>query len=92
MSLSRRESWSADRDRCGAAWAGPSEIVGGGSILCSSRCAFCISRGAFRPRDVRFALENDGWNCTFECEVHVSAPGKVIQGVVLKEYRVRVRR
>ena len=73
MSLSRRESWSADRDRCGAAWAGPSEIVGGGSILCSSRCAFCISRGAFRPRDVRFALENDGWNCTFECEVHVSA-------------------
>ena len=34
-----------------------------------------LSRGAFRPRDVRFALENDGWNCTFECEVHVSAPG-----------------
>ena len=85
MSLSRRESWSADRDRCGAVRAGPSEIVGGGSILCSSR-------GAFRPRDVRFALENDGWNCTFECEVHVSAPGKVIQGAVLKEYRVRVRR
>ena len=33
----------------------------------SSRCAFC-------PRDVHFALENDGWNCTFECERHVSAP------------------
>ena len=26
-------------------------------------------------RDVHFALENDGWNCTFECEVHVSASG-----------------
>ena len=24
-------------------------------------------------RDVYFALENDGWNCTFECEVHLSA-------------------
>ena len=22
---------------------------------------------------MHFALENDGWNCTFECEVHVSA-------------------
>ena len=32
-----------------------------------SRCAFCT-------RDVRFALENGGWNCTFECEVHLSAP------------------
>ena len=27
-------------------------------------------------RDVHFALENDGWNCTLECEVHVSAPGR----------------
>ena len=26
-------------------------------------------------RDVHFALENDGRNCTFECEVHVWAPG-----------------
>ena len=34
----------------------------------SSRCAFCV-------RGVHFALENDGWNCTFECEVHVSASG-----------------
>jgi len=32
----------------------------------SPRCAFCT-------RDVHFALENDGWNCTFECEVHLSA-------------------
>ena len=31
--------------------------------------------GPFLRRDVHFALENDGWNCTFECEVHVSAPG-----------------
>ena len=34
----------------------------------SSRCAFCA-------RGVHFALENDGWNCAFECEVHVSASG-----------------
>ena len=32
-----------------------------------------LSRGAF-------ALENDGWNCTFECEVHVSAPGGARHG------------
>ena len=25
-------------------------------------------------RDVHFALENNGWSCTFECEVHVWAP------------------
>ena len=35
--------------------------------------------GPARPapgrRDVHSALENDGWNCTFECEVHVSASG-----------------
>jgi len=81
---------------------GPGPVRGGvgGAVRDSGRrvdpvlVEMCIllSRGAFRPRDVRFALENDGWNCTFECEVHVSAPGKVIQGVVLKEYRVRVRR
>ena len=32
---------------------------------------------------MHFALENDGWNCTFECEVHVSASfgvRKVIPG------------
>ena len=32
-----------------------------------------LSRGAFCTRDVHFALENDGWNCTLECKVHVSA-------------------
>ena len=31
-------------------------------------------------REVHFALENDGWNCTFECEVHISAPGAVRGG------------
>ena len=31
-------------------------------------------------RDVHFALENDGWNCMFECEVHVSALGGGVQG------------
>ena len=39
----------------------------------SSRCAFC-------SREVHFALENDGWNCAFECEVHVSAPGGARHG------------
>ena len=34
----------------------------------SSRCAFC-------SREVHFALESGGWNCTFDCEVHVSASG-----------------
>ena len=29
-------------------------------------------------RDVHFALENDGWNCTFECEVHLSASGMLL--------------
>ena len=31
-------------------------------------------------REVHFALENDGWSCTFECEVHVSASGGVRGG------------
>ena len=92
MSLSRRESWSADRDRCGAVRAGAVRDSGRRVDPVLVEMCILLSRGAFRPRDARFALENDGWNCTFECEVHVSAPGKVIQGVVLKEYRVRVRR
>ena len=33
-------------------------------------------------REVHFALENDGWNCMFECEMHVSASGGV-QGAVV---------
>ena len=32
-------------------------------------------------RDVHFALESDGWNCTFECEVHVSASGGARRGL-----------
>ena len=33
-------------------------------------------RGRAHPgRDVHFALENDGWSCTFEYEVHVWASG-----------------
>ena len=32
-------------------------------------------------RDVHFALENDGWNCTFECELHVSASGGARRGL-----------
>ena len=34
-------------------------------------------------RDVHFALENDGWNCMFECEVYVSVSGGV-QGAVVE--------
>ena len=33
-------------------------------------------------REVHFALENDGWNCMFECEVHVSA-SRGVQGAVV---------
>ena len=60
--------FSPDHRRCSG--AGPAPRVPGtrSPVLCSSRCAF-------RSRVVHFALENDGWNCTFECEVHVSAPG-----------------
>ena len=46
----------------------PSREPPGRPAPSSSRCAFCV-------RGVHFALENDGWNCTFECEVHVSASG-----------------
>ena len=43
-------------------------------------------RGPRRPRpapprrEVHFALESDGWNCTFECKMHVSASGVVRGG------------
>ena len=46
----------------------PSREPPGRPAPSSPRCAFCT-------RGVHFALENDGWNCTFECEVHVSASG-----------------
>ncbi len=46
----------------------PSREPPGRPAPSSSRCAFCT-------RGVHFALENDAWNCTFECEVHVSASG-----------------
>ena len=42
------------------------------------RVVVAVHGGCGRPlprREVHFALENDGWNCTFECEVHVSEPG-----------------
>ena len=48
-----------------------------------------VRGGCGRPlprREVHFALENDGWNCTFECEVHVSAPG-VVRGGRLRGLR-----
>ena len=32
-------------------------------------------------RDAHFALENDGWNCTFECEARVSATGGARRGL-----------
>ena len=30
---------------------------------------------------MHFALENNGWNCTFECEARVSAPGGARRGL-----------
>ena len=41
------------------------------------RVVVAVHGGCGRPlprREVHFALENDGWNCTFECEVPVAAP------------------
>ena len=55
--------------RAGAGWCGRGRRRGPRwprPAPSSSRCAFCT-------RDVRSAFENDGWHCTFECEVHVSA-------------------
>ena len=52
----------------------------GGRVVVRVRSAPRFATTATGPilrRDVHFALENDGWNCTFECEVHVSAPGGV---------------
>ena len=59
--LSLSQPFSPGRRRCSG--AGPSPR--------SARTA----TGPLLRRDVHFALENDGWNCTFECEVHVSEPG-----------------
>ena len=59
--LSLSQPFSPGRRRCSG--AGPSPR--------SARTA----TGPLLRRDVHFALENDGWNCTFECEVHVSASG-----------------
>ena len=42
-----------------------------------------VRDGRDRPlprREVHFALENDGWNCTFECKVHVSTSGDARPG------------
>ena len=72
----------------GGAGGAPGSTRGGGAQICCKgaprrdrrrgprrlRPASSPSRCAFCTRDVRFALENDGWNCTFECEVHLSAP------------------
>ena len=47
-----------------------------------------VKLGLF-PRDVRFALENDGWNCAFECKMHVSALLRSEERRVGKECRSR---
>ena len=52
----------------------------GGRVVVRVRSAPRFATTATGPilrRDVHFALENNGWNCAFECEVHVSAPGGV---------------
>ena len=55
----------------------------GGRVVVRVRSAPRFATTAAGPllrRDVHFALENNGWNCTFECEVHVSAPGGARRG------------
>ena len=47
--------------------------------------------GLLLRRDVHFALENDGWNCTFECEVHVSASSGARRGAPLWQISTRPR-
>ena len=43
--------------------------------------AGCDGRDWPHPRrEVHFALENDGWNCPLECEVHVWASEGVRRG------------
>ena len=43
--------------------------------------AVCDGRDWPHPRrEVHFALENDGWNCPLECEVHVWASEGVRRG------------
>ena len=55
----------------------------GGRVVVRVRSAPRFATTATGPilrRDVHFALENNGWNCAFECEVHVSAPGGARHG------------
>ena len=41
-------------------------------------------RGRSLPRrDVHFALENDGWNCTLGCEIHIWASSGARRSVPL---------
>ena len=63
---SRRGSWSGTGVGAGRCGLGPSGVVGGGSVLCSSR-------GAFRPRDVHFALERALLTAPLEGEMHRSS-------------------
>ena len=45
--------------------------------------AVCDGRDWPHPRrEVHFALENDGWNCPLECEVHVWASEGVRRGAL----------
>ena len=55
-----------DRGRRGAVRAGSARGGGGGSVLCSSR-------GAFRPRDVHFALERALLTAPLEGKMHRSS-------------------
>ena len=66
LGLSRRGSWSGTGVGAGRCGLGPSGVVGGGSVLCSSRGAFC-SRG------VHFALERALLTAPLEGEMHRSS-------------------
>ncbi len=65
--------------RCASSSSNTAEPFSSGLRRCSGagsapRSA-TTATGPLLRRDVHLVLENDGWNCTFECEVHVSAPG-----------------
>ena len=61
----------------GATGSSRSESLSPGHRGCSrtrsSPRSAMVAAGPPLRREVRFALENDGWDCAFECEVRVSA-------------------
>ena len=72
-SMKYEASFLPGRRRCSGAGSASRSARIATPATSSPRCAFCT-------RGVHFALENNGWNCTFECEVRVSASGSARRG------------